>query len=150
MGIVAMYPCLREAQNLWISLLHLTQRNTLNGMGSILLKLLIKSLHPSSFQANFSYHHLDSISNTYAILIFLNSRCLLYIQATYEVRTSFYFILFLVLFKELRQIKNSRDWKHSVAFVWNGFSIKLLSWFLWNLGVGILLLVEPDFNMVFV
>jgi hypothetical protein len=73
--IVAMYPCLLEAHNLWISILHLTQRNTLSGMGSIILKLLIKSLCPSSFQANFSYHHLNSISNTYAILIFLNFRC---------------------------------------------------------------------------
>jgi hypothetical protein len=51
-----------------------------------------------------------------------------------------YYFFFSVLSKELRQIKISKDWKHSVDL----FEIKLL--FFWNLGIGILLLAWTQFQ----
>jgi hypothetical protein len=75
-----------------------TWRSTFSGMASILLKLLTKSL-PPSFQANLLSHHLDSISNNFAMFAFLNSRCCcccIYDRLTF----------FLQMSKELRQISS--------------------------------------------
>ncbi len=68
----------------------ITWRSTFSGMASILLKLLTKSL-PTSFQANLLFYHLDSISNNFAILAFLNSRCCcccIYDGLTFFLQTS--------------------------------------------------------------
>jgi hypothetical protein len=72
--------------------------NTFSGMASILLKLLTKSL-PPSFQAKLLSHHLDSISNNFAILAFLNPRCCC--CCIYDGPT-----FFLQMSKELRQISS--------------------------------------------
>jgi hypothetical protein len=110
---------------------NVTWRSTFSGMASILLKLLTKSL-PTSFQANLLSHHLDSISNNFAILAFFNSRwwcCCIYDDITF----------FLQMSKELWQI--SSVGLKNCCFCLKLISIILLLKFLSNLGARIVFLV---------